>query len=218
MNNSRSHSKGISDITLQGMRIGKRPDSNPKKRRASHSKIDHFSNSNGFEIDRKQSLQPRKKSKAETTHETAYQRLFKRTAQKERRLVTDSVNRTEDPRLKDMMSYYKSREYSEAITVGKSILTDDPMNLDALYIVGLSSSMLDRHEFTIKHFETLLSLHPTYKKNVYLFLSIAYKKLGEIDSSFAILNKALQLFDKFFEAYVDDDYSDLQRKTQLETK
>jgi tetratricopeptide (TPR) repeat protein len=184
------------------MRLGKRPESSIKKRRTSHSRIDTFSNSNGFEIDRKQSLQPKKKSKPDVSHESAYQRIFKRTIQKDKRVNTEALERTEDMRIKDMMSYYKAKEYSEAITVGKAILSDDSINLDALYIVGLSSSMLDRHEFTIKHFETLLSLHPTYKKNVYLFLSIAYKKQGDTESSFNVLNKALQLFESFFEAYV----------------
>lgn len=200
------------------MRLAKRSDSNPKKRRASQSRVDQFSNSNGFEIDRKQSLQPKKKSRADITQESAFQRIFKRTLQKDKRLNTESLIRAEDPRIKDMMNYYKAKEYSEAITVGKAVLVDEPVNLDALYIVGLSSSMLDRHEFTIRHFETLLNLHPSYKKNVYLFLSIAYKKIGDLESSFEVLNKALQLFENFFEAYVAWTDPDLSRETQPEAE
>lgn len=168
----------------------------------------------GLENDRKQSLQPKKKSKVESSQDSCYNRIFKKVISKDKRAVTESSTITDDSRVKDMMSFYKSREYSEAIAVGRSILTDNPNNLDALYIVGLSSSMLDRHEFTIKHFENLLSLQPTYKKNVYLFLSIAYKKVGKIEASFNVLTKALRLFEDFFEAYVDFDDPDIQRKAQ----
>lgn len=200
---SRSRSKGIIDINIQGLRPVTRGESNPKKRRASHSRIDKFSLTSGFEADRKQSLQPKKKPKMDTSQDSSYQRIFKKAmSQKDKRIATDHHIASEDSRVKDMMSFYKSREYSEAIAVGKSILSDNPNHLDALYIVGLSSSMLDRHEFTIKHFETLLGLQPAYKKNVYLFLSIAYKKIGKIEASFGVLTKALRLFEDFFEAYV----------------
>lgn len=199
---SRSRSRGIIDINIQGLRSGSRCESNPKKRRASHSKIDKFSLTTGFD-ERKQSLQPKKKSKLETSQDSSYQKIFKKAmSQKDKRLLTEHNSSADDSRVKDMMSFYKSREYSEAIAAGRSILSDNPNHLEALYIVGLSSSMLDRHEFTIKHFETLLSLQPTFKKNVYLFLSIAYKKLGKIEASFAVLTKALKLFEDFFEAYV----------------
>lgn len=174
---------------------------------------------NAFEADRKQSLQPKKKSKINSSQDSSYQRLFKKAvSQKDKRLPIENSTMNEDSRVKDMMSFYKSREYSEAIAVGRSILADNPNHLDALYIVGLSSSMLDRHEFTIKHFETLLNLQPTYKKNVYLFLSIAYKKIGKIEASFGVLTKALRLFDDFFEAYVGQYQLDLQRKAEPQTK
>lgn len=206
---SRSRSRGIMDINVQGFRPGSRGESNPKKRRASHSRIDKFSMTGGFEHDRKQSLQPKKKSKVETSQDSSYHRIFKKAMLKEKRIATDSALSTDDTRVKDMMSFYKSREYSEAIAVGRSILADNPNHLDALYIVGLSSSMLDRHEFTVKHFETLLSLQPNYKKNVYLFLSIAYKKIGKIEASFSVLTKALKLFEDFFEAFVNKNNPDL---------
>jgi tetratricopeptide (TPR) repeat protein len=216
---SRSRSRGIIDLNIQGFRSGSRGESNPKKRRASHSRIEKFSLTNSFEPERKQSLQPqKKKTKTSTSQEISCQRVFKKAMHKEKRLVTETTTNNDDTKVKEMMSLYKSREYSEAIAVGRSILADNPTNLDALYIVGLSSSMLDRHEFTIKHFETLLGLQPTFKKNVYLFLSIAYKKLGKIEASFTILSKALRLFEDFFEAYVGYLDLDIQRKTQSQAE
>lgn len=191
------------ELNIQNSRSGTRTESHPKKRKPSHTRIDKFSVSGSIDVDRKQSLQPKKKTRLESSHESSLKRIFKRSSQKDKRLHTESITSTDDPRIKEMMNSYKARDYSEAITTGRSILSDYPNNLDALYIVGLSSSMLDRHEFTIKHFENLLSLHPNYKKNVYLFLSIAYKKIGKIESSFNVLTKALKLFEDFFEAYVN---------------
>jgi tetratricopeptide (TPR) repeat protein len=201
------------------MRSVNRSDSIPKKRRASHARVDRMSTSTGFEYDRKQSLQPKKKSKTDTSQDSAYARIFKRSIHKDKRVHTESNTKMEDPRIKNMMNFYKARDYNEAITVGRSILAQDSTNLDALYIVGLSSSMLDRQEFTINHFESLLSLHPTYKKNVYLFLSIAYKKIGKVDTSFDVLTRALKLFEDFFEAYVFFYKSlDIQRQAEFEVK
>lgn len=175
---------------------------------------------------RKASVQPsaKKKSKFDGSCDQSLNIIFKKPPHKDR-LNTDSPmgglqhGSEDDHRLKDMMSSYKSKDYNEAISIGRTILHDYPTNLDALYIVGLSSSMLDRHELTIKYFEQLLLLRPTYKKNVYLFLSIAYKKAGNIDASFNLLNKAIKLFKDFFEAYVGYDLTpDLSRKAQHQNK
>lgn len=116
-----------------------------------------------------------------------------------------SVTQLEDPRVKEMMSFYKTRDYNEAIAIGTAILNERPEAVEVLYIVGLSCSMLEKHELTIKYFEALISVKPQFKKNVYLFLSISYKKLGKIEASFNVLNKALRIFDSFFEAYVGAD-------------
>lgn len=113
-----------------------------------------------------------------------------------------SIGQLEDPRVKEMMSFYKTRDYNEAIAIGTAILNDRPEAADVLYIVGLSCSMLEKHELTIKYFESLISVKPQFKKNVYLFLSISYKKLGKVEASFNVLNKALKIFENFFEAYV----------------
>ena len=55
---------------------------------------------------------------------------------------------------------------------------------------------------TIKHFERLIQIDPKYKSTVYLFLSIAYKKLGKLEKGVEVLNRSLKLFSQFSEAHV----------------
>lgn len=45
-------------------------------------------------------------------------------------------------------------------------------------------------------------MDPKYKKTVYLFLSLSYKKLGDKLSGVSILDKAIKHFPKFYEAFV----------------
>jgi hypothetical protein len=47
-----------------------------------------------------------------------------------------------------------------------------------------------------------VNLDPKYKKTVYLFLSLSYKKIGDKESGIIILDKAVKNFPKFYEAYV----------------
>lgn len=181
-----------------------RPSSQPKKRRNSSSKPEGLSLTIQ-DYGRKASVQPSKKlsrSKFDSSNDASLNKIFRK-GSRERRVNTEAGLSLEDYRVPDMMAAYKSKDYAEAISLGRDVLAEHPKSLDALYIVGLASSMVDRHESTIKHFETLLSLKPQYKKNVYLLLSIAYKKLGKTDASFRVLNMALRHFDRFFEAYVN---------------
>jgi tetratricopeptide (TPR) repeat protein len=87
-----------------------------------------------------------------------------------------------------MMSHYKRKEYSKAIHTGDLVLVVQPNNLEALYIVGLSGSMLDNHTLCISCFEKIRRLDPKYKKNLFLFLSISYKKINNPEKSVNTLN------------------------------
>lgn len=107
-----------------------------------------------------------------------------------------------DKRINEMMMKFKAKEYNEAISLGETILKMYPNHTDAYYIVGLSASMLDQHKKTIQNFEKLVALEPKYKKTVYLFLSLSFKKLGDKESGISILDKAIKHFPKFYEAYV----------------
>jgi tetratricopeptide (TPR) repeat protein len=131
------------------------------------------------------------------THSHSLSRIAKKNENKKK---TDLDNR-----INEMMMKFKSKEYNEAITCGETILKMYPNHTDAYYIVGLSASMLDQHQKTIQNFEKLVALEPKYKKTVYLFLSLSFKKLGDKESGISILDKAVKHFPKFYEAYVSFD-------------
>lgn len=101
-----------------------------------------------------------------------------------------------------MMIKFKQKDYAAAIYIGEQIIKSSPALCDAYYIVGLSASMLDQHQKTVYNFEKLVGMDPKYKKTVYLFLSLSYKKLGDKASGISILDKAIKHFPKFYEAFV----------------
>lgn len=107
-----------------------------------------------------------------------------------------------DTKINEMMMKFKAKDYNQAIALGEQILETHTNHTDAYYIVGLSASMLDQHKKTIQNFEKLVLIDPIYKKTVYLFLSLSFKKLGDKESGINILDKAIKHFPKFYEAYV----------------
>ena len=189
-------------------------DSHFKKKRTGSVKPDKIGLHASIEHERpaKYSVDQKKRSLNTTANAASLKGIFKSTM-KEKKMVTEG-NQDVDYRVREMMSYYKSRDFNEAIAAGRAILSEHPDNIEALYIVGLCASMLEKHELTIKYFETLIILEPKYKKNVYLFLSIAYKKSNKMDMSFSVLNKAIKLFENFYEAYVDPHDPDIPRQGQ----
>ena len=107
----------------------------------------------------------------------------------------------EDNVMKMMLSY-RNKDYRSAITQGEEILEEDTDNMDALYILGLSSSMLNLHSQSVEYFERLIDKYPRYKRSIYLFLSISYKKLGDYKNGIKSLEKALKIFPDFYEALI----------------
>lgn len=106
--------------------------------------------------------------------------------------------------LEEMRTMYKSDNYEGAIFKGEEVLKEHPKDLDALYIYGLSCSMVEKHKAAVDVFEKLIQMEPRYKKTktIYLFLSIGYKKLGSIDKGVEVLDQAIENFPEFYEAYV----------------
>lgn len=113
------------------------------------------------------------------------------------------VQKGKNEKLAELMKIYKEKNYKEALKFGETLLENENKNLDCLYIVGLSASMIEDYDKTILHFEKLIKISPKFKKNVYLFLSIAYKKKEDFTKGVFILDKGIENFKKFYEAYVN---------------
>lgn len=113
-----------------------------------------------------------------------------------------SIEKVEISQINRMMLFYKNKEFKNALSAGEAILKTDASNRDALYIIGLTGSMLELIDKSILSFEKLLELDPKYKKSVYLFLSISYKKKGDFQKGLKVLDKAIKYFPNFYEAYI----------------
>lgn len=106
--------------------------------------------------------------------------------------------------IEEMRNLYKNDKYEEAISKAEEVLAVNPDDLDTLYIYGLSCSMVEDHENSVRVFNRLIEIEPRYKKTktVYLFLSIGYKKLGKMENGIGVLDLAIEHFPNFYEAYV----------------
>lgn len=104
--------------------------------------------------------------------------------------------------LQQLMALYKDKEYKNAVEIAQKLLRDDSKNLEALYILGLSASMISDHDTTISAFSHLLHLNPMYKKSVDLFLAISYKKRKMVDEAIGALSKCISKYDFFIPAYL----------------
>lgn len=108
----------------------------------------------------------------------------------------------EEEQVKELMVLYKKKDYLGAISFAENILKDKPKSVNTLYVMGLSACMLHKHELTISSFKKILSIDPIYKKNMYLFISIAYKKLNDTENAMYILTEAINHFPNFYEAFI----------------
>lgn len=108
----------------------------------------------------------------------------------------------DEEQMKELMILYKKKDYEGAISYGEEILAKQPSSVNTLYVMGLSACMLHRHELTISSFKKILNVDPLYKKNMYLFISIAYKKMNDQENAIGILTEAINHFPNFYEAYI----------------
>lgn len=75
----------------------------------------------------------------------------------------------------------KSNAFERAIQIFKEVLIKDEDNIEANYLLGVSYFHLEKYDECIKNLTNVLLKEDHYRKNVYLFLGIAYKKEGLID-------------------------------------
>ena len=60
---------------------------------------------------------------------------------------------------------------------------EDNNNLEILYLLGICSFHLENYEQTIKYFNEVLIRDDGYRRNVFFFLAIAYKRINNISSA-----------------------------------
>lgn len=82
----------------------------------------------------------------------------------------------------------KNNQFEKAANIYEQILhKEGTSNIEVLYLLGVCKYHLERFEEAIKIFINVLVKDDHYRKNVYLFLAISYKKINEIEDSLLIV-------------------------------
>jgi tetratricopeptide (TPR) repeat protein len=110
----------------------------------------------------------------------------------------------------------KSHHFQEAIKVFNQVLNclesasshskntfsdscpTNPMT-ECHYLTGVCYFHLGVYEKVVQELTQVIGLDEEYRKNVYLFLGIAYKKLSMIEEALLVLGKALNLYPKYLD-------------------
>ena len=69
--------------------------------------------------------------------------------------------------------------------------------MELYYLIGVCYFHLNSYENVVKYLSEILLKDENYKKNMYLFLSISYKKLNLIDEAFLIMGKGIKTHPKY---------------------
>ena len=69
--------------------------------------------------------------------------------------------------------------------------------MELYYLLGVCYFHLNSYENVVKYLSEILLKDENYKKNMYLFLSISYKKLNLIDEAFLIMGKGIKNHSKY---------------------
>ena len=67
------------------------------------------------------------------------------------------------------------------------------------YLIGVCYFHLGDYEKVVQELTQVIGFDQEYRKNVYLFLGIAYKKLFMIEEALLVLGKALTLYPKYLD-------------------
>lgn len=86
---------------------------------------------------------------------------------------------------------FKDNDLKSAIEKFKESIILDNKLLEANYLMGVCYLGQFEYEKSVKEFNYVIEKNPTFRKNIYLLSSIAYKKLNNITYSIKMLNKAI---------------------------
>ncbi len=77
----------------------------------------------------------------------------------------------------------KNNQFEKAISFFSECLSKESNSIELLYLLGVCTFHLEHYEEVIKYLTAVVSQDDQYRKNVYLFLAIAYKKVLMIDEA-----------------------------------
>lgn len=83
--------------------------------------------------------------------------------------------------LEDGKRFMKSNNFEKAMKLFQECVKKESDNIEALYLLGVSAFHLEDYEESIKSLTAVLLREDHFRKNVYLFLAISYKKTNNVD-------------------------------------
>ncbi|KRX11228.1 hypothetical protein PPERSA_07753 [Pseudocohnilembus persalinus] len=98
--------------------------------------------------------------------------------------------------------YFKQNQLQNAIECFQQAISIDSDNLDSRYLMGVCFLQSLDYNKSISEFNQLLERNKAYKQNVYLLLSIAYKKKNDVNQAINMLGQAIKYFPKYYDAYI----------------
>ncbi|CAD8142066.1 unnamed protein product [Paramecium pentaurelia] len=96
----------------------------------------------------------------------------------------------------------REKQIEEAIEQLKKCIECDIRILEGHYFLGIGYLGQQLYQKAITEFQYVIQQDATHRKNIYLLLAISHKKLNELDSAISILNKVIQLFSRYYDAFI----------------
>jgi len=84
---------------------------------------------------------------------------------------------------------FRERNYAEALRYLQEAVKFDSSSLEIHYLLGVSNLWVGKYDLAIKELSNLLDKQAFYHKNVFLLLSIAYKKVNRIADGIKTVHK-----------------------------
>ncbi|CAD8108767.1 unnamed protein product [Paramecium sonneborni] len=97
---------------------------------------------------------------------------------------------------------FTENKLEEALKVFQNYLNKYGLNPEALYISGLCYMSLDQEEKYIEQFQTLIKIFPTFKRTVYMYLALAFRKNNNINDAINVITLGINQFNRYFEALI----------------
>ncbi|CAD8059821.1 unnamed protein product [Paramecium sonneborni] len=99
-------------------------------------------------------------------------------------------------------SLLREKQIEEAIEQLKKCIESDIRLLEGHYFLGIGYLGKQLYQKAITEFQYVIQQDATHRKNIYLLLAISHKKINELDSAISILNKVIQLFPRYYDAFI----------------
>ncbi|EGR32790.1 hypothetical protein IMG5_070720, partial [Ichthyophthirius multifiliis] len=135
---------------------------------------------------------------------------------RQRKLIFSQIYKSENIKQNQFIikgkELMKQGEFNQALLQFQEALINDPQLQEAQYLQAICYLQLEKFQKSIDLFSDLIEKQQDYRRNIYLLVAICYKKINQLNAAIQILNKGIQYYPKYYDAYV------YHGKLQVKTK